>query len=139
MVTVKKETTANVMQKAVSIFGFLLFSMFSSLQGNDVMQYGTAQWLTIAWLVGYAILAFICLYNAIKPFPAKLFLYLAVITFSLAIYRGSQINWNEPLFCFVAPEEVEKRNPAGNETGGLVIMTLWLLLVFWANRKMPKE
>lgn len=125
----------SITQIVLSILGFLLFAMFSSLQANDVSQYGTAAWLTDAWLMGYASLALLCLYNAIRPLPAKVFLALAAITFALAIFRGSQINWNNPLFCFTAPKEFAERNPAGNETGGLIVMTLWLLLLFRSNKK----
>ncbi len=136
---VSKITKANkkrsVAQIVVSILGFLLFSMFSSLQANDVSQYGTSGWLTDTWLMGYAALAFICLYNAIRPLPAKTFLALAGVTLALAIFRGSQINWDSPIFCFTAPKEFAERNPAGNETGGLIIMTIWLLLLFWHNKK----
>lgn len=124
-----------IFQKIFSILGFILFAMFSSFQANDVSQYGTAHWLTDTWLIGYALLSFICLYNAIRPLPPKFFLTLATITFALALFRGSQIDWSQPLFCFIAPEEFAKRNPAGNETGGLIIMTLWLLLLFWINKK----
>jgi len=131
---------SSIIQKAISILGFLLFAMFSSLQSNDVGQYGTAQILTYAWLIGYGLLAFLCLYNAIKPLPANVFLTLAGVTFALALFRASQIDFSQPLFCFIAPEEFAKRNPAGNETGGLIIMTLWLLLVWWTNKKLsPKN
>ncbi len=126
---------AGMIQKIISIAGFLLFSMFSTLQGNDVGQYGTAQWLTYAWLIGYALLAFLCLFNALRPLPPRVFITLAGVTFALALFRASQIDWSQPLFCFTAPKEFADRNPAGNETGGLVIMTLWLLLVWWANKK----
>lgn len=124
-----------ILQRVISIAGFLLFAMFSSLQANDVGQYGTAQWLTYGWLIGYGILAFLCLYNAIRPLSPRVFLALAGVTFALALFRGSQIDWSQPLFCFIAPEEFAKRNPAGNETGGLAIMTLWLLLVWWASKR----
>lgn len=126
---------SGIIQKVVSILGFLLFAMFSSLQGNDVGQYGTAQWLTYAWIIGYGALAFICLYNALHPIKPRVFQILAGVTFALALFRASQIDWNQPLFCFIAPEEFAKRYPAGNETGGLIIMTLWLLLVCMANKK----
>ncbi len=119
----------------VSILGFLLFGMFSSFQTNDVTQYGTAAWLMDAWLIGYAILAIICFYNVFRPLPSRYFLALSILTFGLAVFRATQINWNEPLFCFIAPEEFAKRNPAGNETGGLVIMTLWLLLMWFVNHR----
>ncbi len=134
-VTVTNNKTSQIFQRIFSILGFLLFAMFSSLQANDDSQYGTSLWLTDSWLLGYGILSFICLYNTIRPLPPKVFLTLASITFALALFRGSQIDWSQPLFCFIAPEEFAKRNPAGNETGGLIIMTLWLLLLFWINKK----
>jgi len=119
----------------VSILGFLLFGMFSSLQTNDVTQYGTAVWLMDAWLIGYAILAILCFYNAFRPLPSRYFLALSILTFGMAVIRATQIDWSQPLFCFIAPEEFAKRNPAGNETGGLVIVTLWLVLMWFVNRK----
>lgn len=119
----------------VSILGFLLFGMFSSLQANDVKQYGTANWLTITWLIGYATLSLICLYNALRTQPSRYFLALSILTFGLAVFRATQIKWDEPLFCFIAPEEFAKRYPAGNETGGLIIMTLWLILIWFTNRR----
>ena len=131
----KMSKTPQILQKVFSALGFVLFSMFSSFQKNDVSQYGTAGWLTDFWLIGYGALAFLCLYNAVRPLNPKVFLTLAGITFALAIFRGSQIDWSKPLFCFIAPEEFAKRNPAGNETGGLIIVTLWLLLLWWGNKK----
>jgi hypothetical protein len=59
----------------------------------------------------------------------------AVVTLGLALFRGSQIDFNEPFFCCIAPEEFAKHYPAGNETGGLIIMTLWLFLVWWNNKR----
>ncbi|MGJ8656280.1 MAG: hypothetical protein ACSHX6_07505 [Akkermansiaceae bacterium] len=113
--------------------------MFSSLQSNDVSQYGTSLWLTDTWLIGYGALAFVCLYNVLSPFSPKVFLSLAGITFALALFRASQIDWSQPLFCFIAPEEFAKRYPAGNETGGLIIVTLWLLLLWRTNKKAQKS
>jgi len=119
----------------VSIVGFILFGLFSSFQANDVSQYGTAGWLTDTWLIGYALLALLCFYNAFRPIPSRYFLALSILTFGLAVFRATQIDWDNPLFCFTAPKEFAERNPAGNETGGLVIMTLWLLLMWFMNRK----
>jgi len=78
---------------------------------------------------------------AIRPLALapKTFLALAAITFALALFRGSQIDWDKPLFCFTAPKEFAERNPAGNETGGLIVMTLWLLTLWWANKRLLKN
>jgi len=125
-----------IVQRILSVIGFLLFALFSSVQANDVSQYGTSGWLTDTWLIGYGLLSLTCLYNTLRPLPAKTFLLLAGITFALAIFRGSQIDWTKPLFCFTAPKEFAERNPAGNETGGLIVMTFWLLLLWWANKRL---
>ena len=128
-----------IIQRTLSVIGFILFALFSSAQANDVSQYGTAAWLTDTWLIGYGALSLICLYNALRPLPAKTFLALAAVTFALALLRGSQIDWEKPLFCFTAPKEFAERNPAGNETGGLIVMTLWLLTLWWANKRLLKN
>ena len=130
-----KATKSHIIMIIVSLLGFLLFGLFSSVQTNDVSQYGTAIWLMDAWLIGYAILALLCFYNLFRPLPSRYFLALCILTFCLAVIRATQIDWNEPLFCFIAPEEFAKRNPAGNETGGLIIVTLWLLLIWFVNRR----
>lgn len=137
--TEKSSSMRGIIHMTTSLIGFLLFAMFSSLQRNDVGQYGTDQWLTYGWVISYGILAFLCLINAIHPLSPRIFLTLASVTLALAIFRGSQIDWSQPLFCFTAPEEFAKRNPAGNETGGLIIMTLWLMLVWWTNRYKSKN
>ena len=131
MATASKSITRSV----VSLLGFLLFGFFASLQTNDVTQYGTAAWLMEAWLIGCARLAILCFYNGFRPLPSRYLLALAILGFGLAVFRGTQIDFSQPLFCFIAPEEFAKRNPAGNETGGLVIVTLWLLLMWFVNRK----
>ena len=128
-----------IIQRILSALGFLLFALFSSVQANDVSQYGTSGWLTDTWLIGYGILSLVCLYNTLRPLPAKTFLFLSGITFCLALFRGSQIDWEKPLFCFTAPAEFAERNPAGNETGGLIVITIWLLLLWCANNKLLKE
>ena len=128
-----------ITQRILSGLGFLLFAVFASVQTNDVSQYGTAGWLTDTWLIGYSILSIFCLYNALRPLPSKIFLVLAIITFTLAIFRGSQINWNNPLLCITAPKDFAERNPAGNETGGLIIITIWLLLLCWSNKRIVKS
>ncbi len=126
---------SNIAVIITSLLGFGLFSMFSSLQGNDVTQYGTAKWLTYGWIVGYAILAILCFYNCFRRLPSRVFLALSILTFGLAVFRATQIDFSQPIFCFIAPEEFAKRYPAGNETGGLIIMTLWLLLMWYMNKR----
>lgn len=119
-------------QRVVSILGFLLFVVFSSVQENDASEYGTAAWLTNTWLIGYALISLLCLFNTFRPLPFRNFLYLAGITFILSMYRGSQINWDTPLF-------FSEGDPSGNEAGGLMIISLWSLLLWWANRRLLKS
>ena len=130
-----RHTAKSNARSIISLIGFILFGLFSYLQANDIVQYGTAGWLTITWLVGYGLLSILCLINFFRPFPSRYIAYTAVTTFVLAIFRGTQIDFSQPLFCFIAPEEFAKRNPAGNETGGLVIVTIWIMLIWFTNRK----
>jgi len=117
--------------KIVSVIGAVLFALFTSVQFNDVTQYDTAQWLTYCWILGYAIMAALCFAALLKkPLPSKGYLTLALIVFALAIFRFTQIDWSEPLFCILRPEGDTKGNPAGNETGGLLILTIYLTLMW---------
>mgnify|MGYP000159156064 CR=1 FL=1 len=127
-------------KKIISILGAALFVAFASLQTNDVTQYHTASWLQQTWLLGYAVLALLFLYNAFKHVPAKTFYVLGVITLALTLFRGSQINWDLPLFCVLSPDDPAYQNPAGNETGGLLIVTAWTFLVayFTKNSQVTK-
>lgn len=130
---------SNIGKVVVSLIGFLLFGMFTKLQFNDVSQYGTAQWLTYGWIIGYAALALLCFMNIVRLIPSRVFLAISFLTFALAVFRATQIDFSQPLFCFIAPKEFAKRNPAGNETGGLVIMTLWLLLMWFTNKRTERK
>lgn len=122
--------------KIVSVVGAVLFGLFTSVQFNDVTQYDTAQWLTICWVIGYAIMTVLCIAALLKkPLPSKGFLYLALFVYALAIFRFTHIDWNEPLFCILSPEGDTKGNPAGNETGGLLILAIYLTLMWVFAKK----
>ncbi len=118
-----------------SILGAAIFAAFASLQTNDVTQYHTANWLQQTWLFGYAVLTLLFLLNAFKPLPYKVFYTLGFIALALTIFRGSQIRWDLPLICFLSPDDPAYQNPAGNETGGLLIVTAWSFLVACFTKK----
>lgn len=127
-----------VMQIIIGALGFLMFGTFAPLQYNDLKQYGTEQWLSYAWLFLYAVMAILSLLHIFKSLPRKLTRNLAVMTFLLAAYRTSQIDWSKPLFCINAEKGDPNVSPAGNEAGGLLIVTLWLLLLYFSTRKSRK-
>lgn len=117
------------MRTTLFIIGFLIFSLFAYWQINDMEQYGTARTITILWFVSYTCIALLSLISAIYPFPKKLFWITASIPFIIALFRYTYIDWSYDNVLY------NPSNPAANETGGLIAMTLWLLLLRKINKK----
>lgn len=121
--------------KISSIIGAILFAGFASLQTNDVAQYNTAEWIQQAWLFGYAAVALLSIYNVFKYVPSKVFYAIGFISLGLTILRATQIHWELPLFCFLSPDDPANQNPAGNETGGLALVTLWTFIMAYLTQR----
>lgn len=103
--------------KLFCIIGALLFSLFSYWQKNDLDQYGTDLWQ--GWLLTYALTALVCFISIFKKLPSWLYGTGAILAFAHACLRFLAIQLERGIF-FVSD------NPAGNETGGLLIIALWL-------------
>lgn len=115
--------------KITCLTGTVIFSLFTYWQFNDTTQYQTQQLIAYSWIAAYASIAILSAVCAFRKLPRKIFLILAAIPFIIAGFRFTYIDWNYDNVLY------NPDNPAANETGGLLIMTLWLLLLFKLNKK----
>ena len=99
-----------------------IFALFAYLQLNDLQQYGTRSWL--AWFSAYAAVAVITLISAWRRLPRPVYAVGAAAAALTAVARAMAIDWRSNIL-------YNESNPAGNETAGLLIVTLWLLLLAW--------
>jgi hypothetical protein len=93
-----------------------MFSFFSYLQFNDLEQYGSQLWY--GWVLVYGATAFLALLSARRALPRPLYIGSAACAFVAAAIRFTSIDWNARIF-------YNETNPAGNETGGLMIVGFW--------------
>jgi hypothetical protein len=93
-----------------------VFSLFTYWQFNDLEQYGTRFWY--GWVVAYGATALIAAVSARRAFPRVLYLGCAALAFVATAIRVRSIDWSGTIF-------YNEANPAGNETGGLLIVGLW--------------
>jgi len=113
---------------------FLLFLLFSYWQLNDKEQYITNYWYL--WFGLYSLLASMAWFEAEyaletnKRFiSAKNYIYLSVAALLIALIRIWQIDYQAKAFFF------DKESPAVNEAGGLLLISMWLLIVSFLVKK----
>lgn len=104
--------------KIICVVAVVLFGLFTFLQFNDLSQYGTEFWQ--GWVIFYAIAAAAALVAFFKHLPVWVYVVGAVGALAAAIYRSTSIEWGSQVF-------YNEANPAGNETGGLVIVAIWFV------------
>lgn len=109
------------------------FGLFTYWQLNDVTQYHTERLIALLWIASYATIAILSAICAFKKLPPALFLTLATIPLIIAAFRFTYIDWTYDNILY------NPQNPAANETGGLLIMTIWLLTLFKINKTPPKN
>jgi hypothetical protein len=102
------------------IVAFGVFGFFAYLQLNDAEQYGTELWL--GWVILYAGIAIVSLRTAWMPLPRSFYRVGAGMAVVAAAIRATAIEWGEPIL-------YNESNPSGNETGGLLIVAVWLALL----------
>jgi len=95
-----------------------MFSFFSYWQLNDLGQYGTEWWQ--GWLLTYALTAVLCLASCFIKFSRWVYFVGAGLAIVHAILRATAIQFEKTIL-------YNPSNPAGNETGGLIIVCLWLV------------
>lgn len=122
-----------ILRCIASLGGAILFATFCSLQFNDTSQfekYGSSQSTTILWILGYGLMAGVCLTHFFITLPRCLTLFIAALSFILAAARATGIDWSQPLLCITSPPGSTTYHPAGNETGGLLIVAIWMLFLY---------
>ncbi len=97
-----------------------LFSLFAYWQLNDLEQYGTQLWL--GWFLLYGATAAVSLVSARRLLRWSSYAGGTVAVLAAAAIRVTAIEWDQPIFS-------NETNPAGNETGGLLIVAAWLALL----------
>ncbi len=108
--------------RTACLLAALAFALFSYWQFNDLGQYGTQLWL--GWALLYAITSAISLASVWKRLPRLLYWSAAVPTALAAALRSLEIQWSAGILN-------NPGNPAGNETGGLLVVALWLAFLGW--------
>lgn len=99
-----------------------VFGLFALLQLNDLQQYGTQSWS--GWVAGYGLVALVSLISSWRLLPRLLYIVGAAAAIGAAATRMRSIDWESNIF-------YNESNPAGNETGGLLIVAIWLTVLVW--------
>ena len=99
-----------------------LFALFSYWQFNDLEQYGTQLWL--GWTLLYAFVSALSLFSAWQRLPRLLYWSAAIAIGLMAAFRSLEIDSTAGILN-------NPHNPAGNETGGLLLLALWLAFLGW--------
>ena len=107
-------------RRILGAIGAVLFSLFAYWQLNDLAQYGNPWWS--GWLLTYAFTAVLCLVSFFVLLPRWVCWGAAVIAIVHAVIRSSAIQPENKIL-------YNPDNPAGNETGGLIVVCIWLVLI----------
>ena len=100
----------------------VLFLLFAYWQVNDLGQYGTTLWP--GWVMLYGFTALLSFWTVRRDAPRWVYAALTVGCVVNAVYRFTAIQWEGRIL-------YNENNPAGNETGGLIIVALWAGFLWW--------
>lgn len=112
--------------KTVCFFAAAVFVLFTYWQFNDFEQYGTEFWY--GWIVLYGATALLSLGAVFRPLSHGSYMIFGLLAIVGALIRTTSINWDEPIF-------YNEENPAGNESGGLLIVGVWLIFLAYMLSK----
>ena len=104
----------------VCLFMGLLFCLFTYWQTNDLGQYHTEKWYL--WVAAYGLCALISIVSFFKCLPVALYIGMAVAALTAAVIRVQGVEWSKTIL-------YNPDNPSGNETGGLLIVVIWMILL----------
>ena len=108
--------------KIACLVAGVLFSLFAYWQLNDLGQYGTVLWQ--GWVLLYGFTALLSFWTFRRDAPRWIYAALAIGCVANALYRFTAIQWGGKIL-------YNENNPAGNETGGLIIVALWAAFLWW--------
>ncbi len=115
--------------KYACFFAAVVFTLFTYWQFNDFEQYGTELWY--GWVVLYGVTALLSLGAVFRPLSRMNYIILGVLAIVGALIRATSINWDAPIF-------YNESNPAGNESGGLLVVGLWLIILAYTQARAQK-
>ncbi len=110
--------------RCVCLIMVAVFIQFTYWQFNDLTQYNTELWY--CWVIAYALCCAISLVSFWKALPRKLYLAISVVGLVAGLIRFNSIEWDHKIL-------YNPDNPAGNETGGLLIIAIWFGLLAWRH------
>ena len=85
---------------------------------------GTRLWP--GWVLTYGSVAAVSALSALRRLPAALYAAGSAVAVTAALVRARGIDWTGPIL-------YNESNPAGNETGGLLVVGLWLAALAWST------
>jgi len=103
----------------------LVFALFTYWQMNDLNQYKTEKWYL--WVGAYALCSVISAASYFRRLPMMIYLSLAVAALVAAAVRLQGIEWEKAVL-------YNENNPSGNETGGLLVVAIWMILLIWLRK-----
>ncbi len=109
----------------VCLFMGFLFSLFTYWQFNDLDQYHTEKWYL--WVGVYALCAVISIVSFFRPLPMSVYIAMALAALTAAVVRVQGVEWSKGVL-------YNPDNPSGNETGGLLVVVVWMILMAWLRR-----
>lgn len=116
--------------KYACFFAAAVFTLFTYWQFNDYDQYGTELWY--GWVVLYGATALLSLGAVYRPLSRVNYMILGLLAIVGAWIRATSISWDEPIF-------YNEANPAGNESGGLLVVGVWLIVLSYTRTRTQKS
>jgi len=113
----------------VSLVMALLFSLFTYWQLNDLNQYHTEKWYL--WVGAYALCALISVVSFFMRLPVAIYLSMAAAALAAGVIRIQGVEWSKKVL-------YNTENPSGNETGGLLIVVIWMVILAFRRRTSTK-
>jgi len=108
----------------------LLFCLFTYWQLNDLDQYHTERWYL--WVAAYGLCALVSLVSFFRRLPVIVYISMVVAAISAAIIRVQGVEWSHTIL-------YNPNNPSGNETGGLLVVAIWMGILAWSRKSSPKK
>lgn len=115
--------------RVICVVAIIVFGLFTFWQFNDLDQYGTKWWQ--GWVLFYLVAAAAAIVALFKHLPVWVYVLGAVGSLGAAIYRSMSIEWGNTVL-------YNEQNPAGNESGGLLIVAIWfayLAAAAWGEKR----
>lgn len=107
-----------------------VFALFTYWQFNDLKQYETELWY--GWVAAYGLCALISLASYFKRLPVIVYISVVAVSLAAAVVRVQAVEWSHEIL-------YNPNNPSGNETGGLLVVALWMGILAWGRKAKGKS